>query len=61
MAIQKKRLDEMLIDSGKIDQKQLENALQYGHLHNTYLGSAVVAMGLLTEDELMDSLGGQMD
>ncbi|MCH8011324.1 MAG: Flp pilus assembly complex ATPase component TadA [Candidatus Marinimicrobia bacterium] len=61
MATQKKRLGEILIDSGKIDQKQLEDALQYGRMHDTYLGRAVVAMGLLTEDELMESLSGQME
>ena len=30
-------------------------------MHNTYLGRADVAMGLLTEDDLMESLSGQME
>ena len=61
MAVQKKQLGQVLVDSNKITPAQLEEVLQYKQDHGVYLGQAVVALGLLTEKELVDVLADQLD
>lgn len=58
---QKKQLGQILIDAGKIDQNQLDEALQYKQDHNIYLGKAIIALGLLSEEELAGTLGDQLE
>ncbi|MBC8402126.1 MAG: Flp pilus assembly complex ATPase component TadA [Candidatus Marinimicrobia bacterium] len=58
---QKKQLGQILIDAGIIDSNQLEEALQYKRDHNVYFGKAIIAMGLLTEKELVETLSDQLE
>jgi len=60
MAIEKKQLGQLLVDIGKIDALQLEEALDYKRKHGVYLGRALVALELITEDELMDAVSDQL-
>lgn len=60
MPAEKKQLGQMLIESGKLDKNQLEDALIYQRDHNMFLGKAVVSMGLLTETELIEILASQL-
>lgn len=56
----KKQLGQILIDAGKIDKNQLEEALAYKQNRNIYLGKAIIEMGLLTEKEIVLTLGDQI-
>jgi len=60
MAVEKKRLGDALIQSGKLDEEQLHEALRYKEEHNTYLGKAVVSLGFMTEKELVEVLSEQL-
>ncbi len=57
MAGGRKQLGQMLTESGKISEAQLAQALQYQRDNKMMLGKAVVAMGLVTENELLEVLG----
>ncbi len=60
MAVEKKRLGDALVQSGKLDEEQLHEALRYKEEHNTYLGKAVVSLGFMTEKELVEVLSEQL-
>ncbi len=60
MPAEKKQLGQMLIESEKINKNQLEDALIFQRDHNMFLGKAVVSMGLLSENELIDILADQL-
>ncbi|MBU0711304.1 Flp pilus assembly complex ATPase component TadA [bacterium] len=60
MVEEKKQLGQILIDAGKITEEQLEEALQYKRNHNMYLGKAIIAMGLLSEKEIVQTLSDQL-
>ncbi|MFQ6677186.1 MAG: GspE/PulE family protein [Fidelibacterota bacterium] len=61
MAIQrKKQIGQILIDAGKIDENQLEEALSYKKSRNIYLGKAILELGLLTEIEFVKTLSEQL-
>ena len=53
----RKRIGELLIDQGAIDDRQLQGALQYQRDHGGRLGAALVAKGALTEEQLVKVLG----
>jgi Type II secretion system (T2SS), protein E, N-terminal domain len=53
----RKRIGELLLDQGAIDDRQLQGALQYQRDHGGRLGSALVAKGALTEEQLVKVLG----
>lgn len=56
----KKQLGQILIDAGKIDEDQLEEALSYKQSRNIYLGKAIIELGLVTEKEMVQTLGDQL-
>lgn len=56
----KARLGDMLVDSGRITQAQLTEAIQLQKQTGERLGSALVRAGYLTEDELKLALAGQL-
>ncbi len=56
----KKQLGQILIEAGKIDDNQLEEALIYKQKRNIYLGKAIIEIGFLTEKELIQTLGDQL-
>ena len=55
--VARKRIGELLLDQGAIDDHQLQSALQYQRDHGGRLGAALVAKGALTEEQLVKVLG----
>ena len=53
------QLGQLLLRSGRLTQQQLERALQYKQEHNLRLGQALVQLGLVTQEELIDHLRRQ--
>ncbi|NIA18680.1 MAG: type II secretion system protein GspE [Simkaniaceae bacterium] len=56
----KRRIGDILIDSGKITEEQLREALQFKDEHHVYLGKAITALGFLTEKEMIEILSEQL-
>ena len=56
----KKQLGQILIDAGKINNEQLEEALAYKQDRGIYLGKAIIELGLVTEKEMVQTLGDQL-
>lgn len=54
-----KKLGEMLVDAGILTFAQLQDALRYQRSAGGRMGSNLVAMGLITEESLMDFLARQ--
>ncbi len=54
-----KKLGEILIDERLLNPTQLENALAEGKKRNLRLGSALVSLGILSEDNILDALSSQ--
>jgi len=52
----RKRLGELLLERGAVTAEQLQGALQLQRQSGNRLGAALVAMGVLTEDALVDAL-----
>ncbi len=59
MAKKRKRLGEILIENGVIDNKKVEEALQYAAANRKRIGQALVEMNHCTEDEVMKALASQ--
>ncbi len=49
-----------MVESGKINEDQLETALQYKLENDVYLGAAMVEVGLLSEEEIIEALSEQL-
>ena len=58
--LSKTSLGQILITSGKIDQDQLRNALEYQVEEGGYIGEALTKMDYIDTDELMPYLSRQM-
>jgi hypothetical protein len=56
MAAQHKRLGELLVEAGLINATQLQEALRYQRMMGGRTGGAMVALGYITEEVLMDFL-----
>jgi len=54
-----KKLGELLVESGLISPGQLQEALRYQKAAGGRMGSNLVAMGIISEDSLMDFLARQ--
>jgi type IV pilus assembly protein PilB len=59
MPAETKKLGEMLVDAGLIDQGQLQSALRHQRIAGGRMGSNLVAMGMISEDALMDFLAAK--
>lgn len=57
----KKRLGEILLEAGIINESQLQQALEYQSMWGQRLGSALVAKGFITEEMLMRVLGSTLN
>jgi type IV pilus assembly protein PilB len=57
----KKRLGEILLEAGIINESQLQQALEYQQMWGQRLGSALVAKGFLSEEMLMRVLGSTLN
>ena len=55
-----KKLGEILVDAGLLNHTQLETALAEGKKRNLRLGSALTALGILSEDNILDALSSQI-
>ena len=60
MAKDKRQLGQILLEQGKIDAVQLEEALEYKREKGVYLGKALVALELLSEEDLINAVSDQM-
>lgn len=56
----KRRIGDILIDSGRITEEQLREALLFKDEHHVYLGKAITALGFLTEKEMIEILSEQL-
>ena len=56
----RKRLGEMLIDQGLIDEPQLLEGLTYQKVHGGRIGEVLVTLGHLKEEELTSTVGQQL-
>jgi type IV pilus assembly protein PilB len=56
MTAQPKRLGELLVEAGLINATQLQEALRYQRMMGGRTGGAMVALGYITEEVLMDFL-----
>lgn len=57
----KKRLGEILLEAGIINESQLQQALEYQQMWGQRLGSALVAKGFISEEMLMRVLGSTLN
>ncbi|MHB8232478.1 MAG: GspE/PulE family protein [bacterium] len=55
-----KKLGEILIDAGLLNPTQLETALTEGKKRNLRLGAALTALGIISEDKIIDALSSQL-
>lgn len=60
MVVRNRRLGEILIDSGAINQKQLEHALNEQKSSGKRLGETLVTLGYLTEKQILSTLEQQL-
>ncbi len=57
----KKRLGEMLIEAGLIDNLQLEKALEFGKKHGLRLGKALTRLNMCAEEDIIKVISEQLD
>jgi type IV pilus assembly protein PilB len=55
-----KQLGQILIDAGFIDESQLNDALDYKRQHNVYLGKALVALKMISEEDVLEQISQQL-
>ncbi len=55
-----KKLGKILLDAKLLNSSQLDNALFEGKKRNLRLGAAIVNLGLLSEDQILDALSFQL-
>jgi len=58
--VPKKRIGELLIERGAIDDRQLTSALSYQRERGGRIGQALVTKGFLTEEQLVAALGEEL-
>ena len=56
----RKRIGELLVEAGLVNVEQVGMALAYQRVHGGRLGSALVALGMLAEEQLHGALGRQL-
>lgn len=60
MTANKKKLGQLFIEAGKIDNAKLEEALAYKKEHNVYLGKALVSLKMVGEEEVIQLVSEQL-
>ena len=60
MAAIKKRLGQMFIDAGMIDNAKLQDALSYKKEHNVYIGKALISLKMVSEDDVIKMVSEQL-
>ncbi|HSJ25103.1 MAG TPA: hypothetical protein VK929_10565 [Longimicrobiales bacterium] len=56
-----RRLGTILLESGRIDDDDVQRALEYQRTHGGYFGQALVALGALSQDEIDWALASHFD
>jgi len=56
-----KKLGEILIDAKLLNPTQLETALSEAKKRHLRLGAALIAIGILSEDDILDALSSQLN
>lgn len=57
----KKQLGAILLESGRINQTDVDQVLDYQRTHGGFFGQAIVALGILTREEIDWALASQFD
>ena len=57
----KRQLGTILLESGRITQADVQRVLDYQRVHGGFFGQAIVALGILTRDEVDYFLSHQLD
>ena len=57
---QDQAIGELLIERGQIDRGKLEDILQFAEKNDTKFGESAIQMGLLSEEEFLEALSGQI-
>jgi type IV pilus assembly protein PilB len=60
MAATRKKLGQLFIETKKIDNAKLEEALAYKKEHNVYLGKALVSLKMVAEEEVVKMVSEQL-
>ena len=60
MANGAKQLGQIMLEAGKIDDNQLEEALQYKLENDVFLGIAMVETGLVSEEDILEAVSDQL-
>jgi len=60
MVAVKKRLGQMFVEAGVIDNAKLEEALAYKKEHNVYIGKALVSLKMVSEDNVIKMVSEQL-
>jgi len=60
MAISRKKLGQLFIEAGTIDNAKLQEALVYKKEHNVYLGKALVSLKMVSEDDVIQMVSNQL-
>ena len=61
VTVGKRQLGEILLESGRITQPEVQRGLEYQRVHGGFFGQAIVALGILTRDEVDYFLSHQLD
>ena len=60
MATSRKKLGQLFIEAGTIDNAKLQEALVYKKEHNVYLGKALVSLKMVSEDDVIQMISEQL-
>jgi len=60
MVTERKKIGQLFIEAGKIDETKLEEALLYKKQHNVYLGAALIALKMVTDDDVIRVVSNQL-
>ncbi|MBX6364116.1 MAG: hypothetical protein IRZ00_09635 [Gemmatimonadetes bacterium] len=58
---EKRNLGRILLESGRVTEAEIEEALEYQRLHGGFFGQALIALGLVTREEIDWALASQFD
>jgi len=58
---EKRSIGQILMNTGRVDEEDVSRALEYQREHGGYFGEALVALGIVSQEELEWSLASQFD
>ncbi len=60
MAIRRKRLGQILVESGLLSEEQLKQALEHAKKHNIRLGEALIQLNYVSEEDILKAISHQL-